>query len=696
MQKPEEILKDVFGYSEFRPFQKEIIEHALANQDGLAIMPTGGGKSICFQIPAILKPNITIVISPLISLMKDQVDALKANGVETAFYNSSVSESEKQHIYKKAVNNEIKLLYISPETLVAGIDWLSNISISMIAIDEAHCVSMWGHDFRPEYQQIGKLRSYFPNVPFMAFTATADKITRSDIIEKLDLKSPSTFISSFDRPNLSLAVRSQVPKKQKEKEVITFINQRTKESGIIYCLSRKETEAWSNKLNSAGINSRYYHAGLASADRDAIQEGFINDHYQVICATVAFGMGIDKSNVRWVIHNNLPKNIEGYYQEIGRAGRDGLASDTILYYNYRDVVLLNDFVQDSEFKEVYHEKINRILKYAEASSCRRKILLAYFGEHLTENCGNCDVCENPPEFIDGKIIAQKAISAALRSKEKLGINLMINVLRGAKTIEIFEKNLEKIKTYGVGSEYNFKQWQHFINHLINQGVFEIAYNENLHLKVTDLGHAIIEGKQSIQLTEFTEKSVSKAKGKRAAKPIDNDVVEKLKAWRKQIAAKNKVPAYVIFHDATLNELAENLPLNKNDLQDIQGFGKVKIDRFGDDVLNIIKNQSSKISTYDKTLLLHEQGLNLNQISTERNISEQTVVNHLIKLFEENKPVNLYRFINEFEVQKIKTVRKSLGNTYQLKPLFDALHGEIDYGKINMAIAILEKQKKQIN
>lgn len=677
--------------------QLDIIEHALAGQDGLAIMPTGGGKSICFQIPAILKPNVTLVVSPLISLMKDQVDALRSNGVETAFYNSSVSDEEKNDIYRKAVSNKLKLLYLSPETLIGGIDWLQNIKISMIAVDEAHCVSMWGHDFRPEYQQIGELRERFPNVPFMAFTATADKITRADLTEKLALKNPSTFISSFDRPNLSLAVRSQIPKKQKQKEISDFINQRTNEAGIIYCLSRKETESWSNYLNAEGINSRYYHAGLPAYERDAIQDGFINDHYQVICATIAFGMGIDKSNVRWVIHNNLPKNIEGYYQEIGRAGRDGLASDTILYYNYRDVVLLNDFVQDSEFKAVYHEKINRMLKYAEASSCRRKILLAYFGEHLTEDCGNCDICDNPPDFIDGKVIAQKAISAVIRGNEQLGINLIISVLRGAKTIEVFEKGLDKIKTYGAGAEFSFKQWQHFLNHLINQGVFEIAYNENLHLKVTDLGRAIIENKDSIRITEFTEKAVKKSTKKTAAGgPVDSDLFNRLKEWRKQIAQKNKVPAYVIFHDTTLTQIAQEQPMSLKNLGDIQGFGKVKIDRFGEDIISMVKNASTKISTHDKTLLLHEKGLELAEIAQERGLSEQTIINHLIKLFEDDKPVNLYRFINEYEVQQIKNARKKLRNTFQLKPLHDELEGQMDYNKINMAIAILEKQKKQIN
>jgi ATP-dependent DNA helicase RecQ len=492
MQHPNDILKNVFGYDSFRQNQLEIIEHALSGQDTLTIMPTGGGKSICFQIPALIFPHTTLVISPLIALMKDQVENLRANGVEVAYYNSSLEDSARSFIRERALAGELKMLYLSPETLINGLDWIKRIPLSMIAVDEAHCVSMWGHDFRPEYQQIGELRKVFNEIPFVAFTATADKVTRKDITEKLSLKNQTTFISSFDRPNLSLSVRSQIPKKDKIKEVVQFIHDRPGEAGIIYCLSKKETESWSETLNDHGISARFYHAGMGSDERNAIQEGFINDHYQVICATIAFGMGIDKSNIRWVIHNNLPKNIEGYYQEIGRAGRDGMPADTILYYNYRDVVLLNDFVQDSDFKDVYHEKINRMLKYAEASSCRRKVLLAYFGEHLPEDCGNCDVCLDPPKFFDGTIIAQKALSAMIRTKEQLGVNLLINLLRGAKTMDILGNGLDKVKTYGAGAEYSFKEWQHFINQLINQGVIEIAYDDRMHLKATPLGHAILQ------------------------------------------------------------------------------------------------------------------------------------------------------------------------------------------------------------
>lgn len=693
MNSPQSILKEVFGYDKFRPRQLEIIEHALANQDGLAIMPTGGGKSICFQIPALIKPNLTIVISPLISLMKDQVETLRASGVDTAFYNSSLPDTAKAAIFQKAKNNELKLLYMSPEAFVGGIDWVQSLKISMIAVDEAHCVSMWGHDFRPEYQQIGQLRHHFENVPVMAFTATADKVTRNDISEKLSLNSPSTFISSFDRPNLFLEVRSQIPKKQKQKEIVKFLNERTDQSGIIYCLSRKECEGWSAYLNSMGFNARHYHAGLPNEMRDQVQEGFINDNYQIICATIAFGMGIDKSNVRWVIHNNLPKNIEGYYQEIGRAGRDGLDSDTILYYNYRDVVLLNDFVAESEFKEVYYEKINRMLKYAEATSCRRKILLAYFGEHLAEDCGNCDVCNNPPEFIQGNVIAQKALSAVLRTNQSAGINLLINILRGAKSADVFEKGYEKIKTYGAGAEYSFKEWQHFINQIINQGLVEIGYDKNLWLQITEAGQKVLKGEVDFKVTAFEEKNLkaaSKKKSKSSGTP-DEDLLAQLKSWRLDKAKSNSVPAYVIFNDATLQQLASEKPVSKEHLANIQGFGKVKIDRFGDDVLNIIGQNSSNLSTYEKTLLLYNDGKSIEEISATRKLGSQTVINHLVKLYEEGKKVDLTKYVSEYEVQEVKKVHLKLNKTFQLKPIYDNLDGEIDYPKINIALAIINKR-----
>lgn len=694
MIQPQTILQDVFGYRDFRPEQLEIIEHALSDQDGLVIMPTGGGKSICFQIPAIIKSNLTLVISPLISLMKDQVESLRAHGVEVALYNSSITDTQRREVRRRALSQEIKLLYISPETLLSNLEWISQIKVSLIAVDEAHCVSMWGHDFRPEYQQIGELRKHFSNVPLMAFTATADKITRKDIASKLNLKEHSVFISSFDRPNLSLAVRPQIPKKDKEKEILEFIKNRPSESGIIYCLSRKETEAWSNLLNANGIVSRFYHAGLSSDERSKVQEDFINDDNHIICATIAFGMGIDKANVRWVIHNNLPKNIEGYYQEIGRAGRDGKPSETILYYNYRDVVLLNDFVKESEFKEVYHEKINRMLKYAEATTCRRKILLAYFGEQLIDDCGNCDICANPPDSIDGTVIAQKAISAVIRSKESLGSTLLVNVLRGAKTIEIIEKGLDKLRTYGAGKEYTFKEWHHYVNQLINQGVFEIAYDNHLRLKCTPSGEAIVKNKQSINLTQFEEKHLQtkKDKKKKAETATNLNLLGILKEWRKEKAKANGVPAYVILHDTSLTEIVTSMPTELKQLANITGFGKVKIDRFGQEIIQLVVAKGSpKLSTFEHTLKLYESNLDISEIAKNRNLSEQTIYNHLIKLFEDGKPVNLFKYITEYELQQIKKIRKSLKQTHQLKPIHDALNGEIDYHKIGMALAILDRQ-----
>lgn len=694
MQQPISILKSVFGYDEFRDSQEEIIEHALADQDGLVIMPTGGGKSICYQIPAIIKPNVAIVISPLISLMKDQVEALRANGVEVAYYNSSMTDSEKNIIRTRALQNDLKLLYVSPETLIGGLDWIKSVPVSMIAVDEAHCVSMWGHDFRPEYTKIGELREHFPNVAFMALTATADKVTRKDIVDQLALRNPSVFISSFDRPNLSLNVRKQIPKKEREKEYVEFINSRKGESGILYCLSRKETESWSAFFNSAGINSKFYHAGLPSNERDIVQEGFLNDDYQVICATIAFGMGIDKSNVRWVIHNNLPKNVENYYQEIGRAGRDGLPSETILYYNYRDVVLQNEFIKGSEFQDVYKEKINRILKYAEATSCRRKILLAYFGEHLSENCNNCDVCASPPDFFDGKIVTQKALSAILRSNESVGINLLIGVLRGSKSMEIMNKNLHKIKTYGAGSEFSFKQWQHYINQLINQGILEIAYDQNMQLKVTELGRAVLSEQEQVQLTELNEdsKQLKKSKGKNE---VSSELMNSLKKWRKELAAKNSVPAYVILHDATLKDICQKLPTETKRLDGISGLGKVKIDRFGEDIIQmVLAHGKVKMSTYEVTHNLYKSGKTVQEIAQSRNLSEQTIINHLIKLFEEGHRVNLNQFVSEHEVQRVKYARNKLNNTYQLKPIHDTLNGEVSYTKISLAIAILAQHQTQ--
>src|SRR5574344_2029266 len=439
-------LKKYFGYDSFRPHQEEIVQHVLSGRDCLVLIPTGGGKSMCYQLPALLMDGVTIVISPLISLMKDQVDALRAGGLPAAALNSSLSEDESMNVVHDCLNGHIKLLYMSPENALARVPYLlHDIKISLFAIDEAHCVSQWGHDFRPDYTQLRRLREEFPDVPMMALTATADKVTRLDILKQLNLRNPKVFISSFDRPNLSLAVVQGLAKKSKDKMILAFIREHKNQSGIIYCLSRKIVESTSKLLSENGFSCLPYHAGLTAEMRSQVQESFVHDRVQIICATVAFGMGIDKSNIRWIIHYNLPKSIENFYQEIGRAGRDGLPADTMLFYSYGDVVQLSGFARESGQAAINLERLHRMQEYAEAVVCRRRILLNYFGETSSENCHNCDICNNPPQSFEGTILAQKALSALMRTDEKVGFSLLIDILRGSYSAEIRLKGFDHLK-----------------------------------------------------------------------------------------------------------------------------------------------------------------------------------------------------------------------------------------------------------
>lgn len=608
-------LKAYFGYTHFRPLQEEIITRILSKKDTLVLMPTGGGKSICYQLPALLMPGTTVVVSPLISLMKDQVEALQANGIIARALNSTNDETTNANLRFECMQGRVKLLYISPERLMSELNFLlKDINISLFAIDEAHCISQWGHDFRPEYTQLKALRQQFPHVPIVALTATADKITRQDIIQQLAMKDPQIFISSFDRPNLSLDVKRGFQQKEKIRTILDFIGRHKNESGIIYCMSRNNTEKVADLLEAQGIRTAVYHAGLSTAARDAAQDDFINDRVQVVCATIAFGMGIDKSNVRWVIHYNLPKSIESFYQEIGRAGRDGLPSDTLLFYSFGDIVMLSKFAAESNQQEINLEKLNRMQQYAEADICRRRILLNYFGETMTHDCGNCDVCRNPPERFDGTIIVQKALSGIARTDQQVGISTLIDLLKGAATQEIIEKKYDQLKTYGVGRDIPARDWQDYLLQMLNLGYFEVAYNEKNHLKITEAGKKVLFGKERAQLVvikreehlgQESKKGKKKTKIQEPQAPVltpavfeneDEYLFEELRVLRKKLADSQAIPAYIVLSDKTLHLLSSAKPTTIEAFGEISGIGEFKKEKYGKDFVEVIRrflNKSGK-------------------------------------------------------------------------------------------------------
>lgn len=586
------LLKRFFGYTSFRPLQAEIIQRVLQKKDSLVLMPTGGGKSICFQLPAIYLPGTALVVSPLISLMKDQVEGLLANGIPATTLNSMMPEEERNRVCQLCIQGKVKLLYISPERVISELHWLlPRIDISLIAIDEAHCISHWGHDFRPEYAQLSVLKENFPRVPIIALTATADKITRADIINQLKLHESATFISSFDRPNLSLTVRRGLSKKEKIAATVHFIRKHPHQSGIIYCLSRNNTESLVEELAEYGIRAVAYHAGLSHEVRERAQEDFINDRIRVVCATVAFGMGIDKSNVRWVIHFHMPGSIENYYQEIGRAGRDGRPSDTLLFYSVGDLLFHRHMAETSNQKDVYLQKLNRMRRYCEANICRRRILLSYFGEETDSDCGNCDVCRNPPQRFDGSVLVQKALSGIYRTGQTASMHLLIGLLRGSTKEDILEKGYDKLKTYGVGKELNSKAWKEYLYQMLQLGYIEIDYTTNGNLKVTALGRKVLFGEQQAFLTEYqqtkefvlpTKKGGYKYRLIRPDESIslEERLFDSLQQLRKQIAERETIPAYLIFSDDTLHDIVEKKPTSLEAFSTIQGVGELKLEKYG--------------------------------------------------------------------------------------------------------------------
>ncbi len=597
-----ETLKSYYGYDSFRPLQEEIINHVLQHKDALVLMPTGGGKSICFQIPALMMEGTAIVVSPLISLMKDQVETLVANGIAAEALNSANDEIANRQITERCLRGEIKLLYISPERLITELGWMKTmLKVSLFAIDEAHCISQWGHDFRPEYSQLGNLHELFPDVPIMALTATADKITRSDIIEQLRLQNAETFISSFDRPNLSLDVRRGYSATEKLRTITNLIQRHRGDSGIIYCLAKKTTETVAEKLRKEGFSVGVYHAGLPTDERNRIQEDFINDRIQVVCATVAFGMGINKSNVRFIVHYNLPKTIENYYQEIGRGGRDGLPCETILFYNLQDIITLRHFAEESGQREINTEKLQRMQEYAEAQICRRRILLNYFGETSDMNCCNCDVCQTPPTTFDGTELVQKALSAIIRTDEQIGFTLTIDILHGNFSPELVSRGYNQIKTFAAGRDVPVRDWRDYLLQMLQMGYIEIAYNEDNHLHVTPLGQDVLHGKAKVQLVVVNREARTRGRQKQTAEETTTaasattenmELFEQLKTLRKEIANENNYPAYVVMSDKSLHALATDMPTTLSAFGNTYGIGEHKCNTYGERFIGLIQQYVS--------------------------------------------------------------------------------------------------------
>jgi ATP-dependent DNA helicase RecQ len=630
---PKEILKKYYGYDSFRPNQMEIINEIMQNHDCFVLMPTGGGKSLCYQIPALALSGTAVIVSPLISLMHDQVEALKANGIPAEALNSGNDPEQDMIIRRRCMAGDLKMIYVSPEKLIKEIPYLfANIKISLFAIDEAHCISQWGHDFRPEYSQLGILHNSFHDTPVMALTATADKITRKDIIKQLHLNG-KTFISSFDRPNLSLSVKRGFHKKEKQQYIYNLIKRHPGEAGIIYCLSRKTAETTAKDLQNMGIIAAPYHAGLSNALRNSIQEQFKTDEIQVVCATIAFGMGIDKSNVRWIIHYNMPKSIESFYQEIGRAGRDGAPSETVLFYSLADIIQLRKFANESGQQEVNLEKLKRMQEYAEAQICRRRILLNYFGEQMDHDCMHCDVCKNPPKKFDGTVIVQKALSAIIRTQQTCRIGTCIEILRGIRSDTVARKNYNHLPTYGVGKDISSKDWQDYILQMLQMGFIEIAYDQHNIITVTPLGWKILKGEYKVQLAEIdrnineeysgntkeasqvphvhlsaiqlslqnniqystTAFSADKSQPAQFSETGEEDtgLFQQLRKLRLDLSQKQGFPAYMILSDKVLHNLAIIKPTTLLQFGMVSGIGDFKKERYGKLFINEIKKYLKK-------------------------------------------------------------------------------------------------------
>ncbi|MEM9675180.1 MAG: DNA helicase RecQ [Bacteroidota bacterium] len=701
-------LEKYFGYTAFRKNQEQIIKTILAGQDALVLMPTGGGKSLCYQIPALLTEGVTLVVSPLISLMKDQVDALRVNGIAAAYLNSSLSSDEQTHVFRQLRAGELKLLYLAPERLIGHenrfIDFLKSINISLLAIDEAHCISQWGHDFRPEYRMLAEVKKALNNIPTVALTATADPITQRDILDKLQLNTPQVFISSFNRENIHYRV---APKRQSYGQLLDFLADRRDQSGIIYVLSRASTEDLAERLTQDGFPAKPYHAKLDSSIKEKHQEEFLRDETQLIVATVAFGMGIDKSNVRFVVHMDLPKNIEGYYQETGRAGRDGLKSEALLFYSYADVIKLQGFVEvegNDTQSRILREKLQQMAIYGDLRTCRRKFLLNYFGEEASDYCGSCDVCLNEYKTFDGTVLAQKALSAVARLEGRFGVGYVIDFLRGSQSQKIWTQH-KGLKTYGAGAEVSKKDWHRYMNDLLQLGYLRKSTDQFSTLQLTEKSWPVLKGQEQVMLAEVVEPE--EVISSTSDQTIETALLNQLKILRRQLAQEENVPAYVIFSDATLQELATYLPTQSEDLRKISGFGEVKISKYGAAFLDEInqyciendvesrmstlqrrsrkkRSTEKKTDTKQLTYDYYQKGKTVYQIAKIRNLSSTTIHNHLAYYVQKGS-IPISDLVDPEIVTKVEDAIYVHGDT-ALKPLKDSLDDSITYDEIRLVMA----------
>ena len=711
------LLKQYFGYTSFRPLQEDIIRDALAGRDTFALLPTGGGKSLCFQLPALVRDGLTVVVSPLIALMKDQVDALQASGIAATFLNSSLAPGEGRARLRGLHNGEYRLLYVAPERLMLSgfLADLQRWNVQLIAIDEAHCISEWGHDFRPEYRQIAELRAHFPGVPFMALTATATGRVREDIITHLKLSEPKCYVASFNRPNLTYRV---VAKNKPYDQLLDFLRSRPRDSGIVYCLSRKATESVADRLSADGVKARAYHAGLTPAERGTHQELFLRDNIRVVCATIAFGMGINKPNVRFVVHYDLPKNIEGYYQETGRAGRDGLPGECVLLFSAGDVVKQTSFIDDKtnpQERQIAREQLQQMVHYAECANCRRSELLAYFGEIFSaDGCGACDNCLSPRATFDGTLAAQKMLSCVYRLREKngfgVGLNHVVEVLTGADTEKIRKWGDQELSTYGIGREHSRPEWAAIGRELIRLGFLRQTTEKFSVLEITPAGRTALKERRSFTLTQpvAAPEATTRHVGEIAC---DEVLFERLRELRKRLADERDVPAYIVFSDVALRQMARNYPERERDFARISGVGEKKLREFGevflleiaahlltnprqmfaDDSFTAPAARPSRLNeTTQETLRRFRAGESVPQIAAAREITTGTVFGHLANALEAGEPVDLNQLVSAEAQAEIAGAfqRTGWGNIVGAR---EALGEKYEYGLLRVCRAATAKK-----